>query len=876
MLFLRSLLAAALFPLAWAQSSTNSGTISQSPAASASRSGVSNTTSTTTPSFNITTLTTSLTVYPTSTPSGVQVHPTTLAMTFTLNATDVAAVNSSIWNGTYTNGTVPFNGTDKPWEEGDQWLPFRVKIDPAYGVLGAFLIITGIPVAVLGGKNRWSSLAISSGYAVMLLTLVLILRFGVQPNLQPPSPSPPSTTLRGLYLLACIIASFFGAAAGIFLFTFAKYWVSAVGGFTFAWFLLATRQGGLIESTLGRWGLLGGVTVAAFVASLPKLTNDWMMLISTAWVGATAFTLGVDCYTRGGLKEFYMYNLGFHDLFPKLNGLKYPLTQTMMIELGVLAAVVVIGAAIQFRVLNVLTKKLKQMQEEEEERIEAQEIERAAERFKNVGAELDEWEEKHGNQSPTSGQHSVGRSDPYGSLDHAKRAERSQLDLPQLGFSEGRSEARPSSSLGLLDRSPDRRLYEGVALDSPTGIPETPMSDVAGRNGVDQLPSPASTDRELESQMRLLAEVQRAREEIRGSIDNLRSETPAPSIRSDTLLLARGTTPGGLSDGRSMHLSTSSSQMLDDTVDRRKNRYSTTSSRMLDFECIDKPEMRPVAGDDAPAPSRPVSEWNAYLAERKVVSPALSTPTSVHSVPGLNAQRGSGTPRVRGGTAQGITEPRTRTTSMLEPVISDFGPRLNRPSAAETLPATIVPGGMQRATSDGPMGSRPATYHDHARFSQTLGSPAHVAYDSRQRRDSYNIDPYARPSSQQATMRPPSRPQSQAQMASRPVMSVDELAERHRRRMSKLQEPVTSKMKEAEEIEAARKRWERQQRVEKEEMVRKQREREGQIGKEGRGKEEVLKTTEQWRRSVVIDLPPTPAQREREKARSRSNRQFAN
>lgn len=54
---------------------------------------------------------------------------------------------------------------------------------------------------------------------------------------------------------------------------------------------------------VGRWALLGGLTVVAFIASLPKQTNDLMILVSTAWIGATAFVLGVDCYTRAGLKE---------------------------------------------------------------------------------------------------------------------------------------------------------------------------------------------------------------------------------------------------------------------------------------------------------------------------------------------------------------------------------------------------------------------------------------------------------------------------------------------------------------------------------------------------------------------------------------------
>jgi hypothetical protein len=41
--------------------------------------------------------------------------------------------------------------------------------------------------------------------------------------------------------------------------------------------------------------------------------------------------------------KFYIYNLGFWDLFPKLEGRKYPLTQTMAIELGILAAIVLVS-----------------------------------------------------------------------------------------------------------------------------------------------------------------------------------------------------------------------------------------------------------------------------------------------------------------------------------------------------------------------------------------------------------------------------------------------------------------------------------------------------------------------------------------------------
>lgn len=126
----------------------------------------------------------------------------------------------------------------------------------------------------------------------------------VTPALSPPSPVAPSNALRGLYLLATAIATLIGAALGIFFYTFTKYWVGAAGGFAFGWFLLALRKGGLVgQSVGGRWGIVGGLTVIAFLLTLVPKCHETVLLISSAWIGATAFTLGVDCFTRAGLKE---------------------------------------------------------------------------------------------------------------------------------------------------------------------------------------------------------------------------------------------------------------------------------------------------------------------------------------------------------------------------------------------------------------------------------------------------------------------------------------------------------------------------------------------------------------------------------------------
>lgn len=58
-----------------------------------------------------------------------------------------------------------------------------------------------------------------------------------------------------------------------------------------------------MNSTGGRWGIIGGLTVVMLFCSLVPLLHDFVLLGASAWVGATLFILGVDCFTRAGLKE---------------------------------------------------------------------------------------------------------------------------------------------------------------------------------------------------------------------------------------------------------------------------------------------------------------------------------------------------------------------------------------------------------------------------------------------------------------------------------------------------------------------------------------------------------------------------------------------
>lgn len=136
----------AVLPIAFAQSSSNS---TSTPTASATPNNS---------SLQVITTTLTSLITPSPSVSGSQArsaYTTTLVLTLTVNSTtfsDGSRTNATVDGG---NGTLA-NATEKePWKEGDDYIPFGIKIDPAFGVLGALLILSGIPVAMLGGKMRW-------------------------------------------------------------------------------------------------------------------------------------------------------------------------------------------------------------------------------------------------------------------------------------------------------------------------------------------------------------------------------------------------------------------------------------------------------------------------------------------------------------------------------------------------------------------------------------------------------------------------------------------------------------------------------------------------------------------------------------------------
>jgi hypothetical protein len=679
-----------------------------------------------------------------------------------------------------------------------------------------------------------------------LVCFVLIVKFGILPAI-----NPPSNTLQGMFVLASAVAGIMGGAFTIFFWKATKYFIGAWGGFAFGLWIQCFRNGGLITPVGMRWILYIACSVVAFVlCTIPKI--HWhMLLVATAFVGSSAFILGVDCYSTAGLKEFYVWNLGFTSLFPKYvdNRIAFPVTQTMEIELGLIGAITLMGGAVQLRILRILQRKLKEIAQEEKKRDEEAEI-NAAGKFQELSKEQEEWERDH----PALGMHGRTASGYSGTP--------LMKDFPTRGSQDGRASmftlvgGRGRYTSGVSDfmaaPTPDEDIKRiardsqapGVlpALDLGLGIQQDVPSGFITDNDPDSSDTKHSEVRkavslELEDLARkeeLLAEIQT----IRRSIDALRSETPG--LDSD--------------DSRSRRISLTSRRTLSYDLDNaiaprphtRPPRQPDPRGRSQSMELsklIDAPPLGASIGRPTSVPLRD-DDWDSYVRDRKLLQPpagvTVPIPTSRLPVP----------PAVTEALSQ-----RKRRESLLDP---GAGPDTSakdtsdedmpiatlattrthtkkpKPYINNTIPAVLAPSQPPAAAT---------------RYPPVILSRSAPLLPEPERSNIPIVLPPTRPL-KAAVAEPPSNipviiPRGQsasiaAPVAKRPepqrVATFEEMEERHREKMRGLQAPITEAEKQNAEVQAAKHRWERSRALEREAVNRRQAEKAAELAREEKEK----------------------------------------
>ena len=180
----------------------------------------------------------------------------------------------------------------------DEELPIQPTLTPAMGVVGVVLIVTGVAYTIIGIKHEWLLVFLSTAYIASLGITVLVI-YVMTP--------PVTDAVQGAYFVAAFMTGLiFGGFSLIFRDVTGGFGC-LVGGFCMAMWFLCLKPDGLITDTIGKAIMIGVFSAAFWALAFSKYTRTWGIIFCTAFGGAMITIIGIDCFTRAGLKEFWIY-----------------------------------------------------------------------------------------------------------------------------------------------------------------------------------------------------------------------------------------------------------------------------------------------------------------------------------------------------------------------------------------------------------------------------------------------------------------------------------------------------------------------------------------------------------------------------------------
>ncbi|GAB1728844.1 hypothetical protein NU195Hw_g6582t1 [Hortaea werneckii] len=387
---------------------------------------------------------------------------------------------------THGQNAITSSPTSRDLPKSDQAeLPLQPKITPAIGISGVLLLVSGVALCLIGIKHRWLYVFLSTGLLASLGVTILIL-YVMNP--------PVSDAIQGAYMVAAVITGLiFGALALIFK-EVTEGLGCLLGGFCLAMWLLVLSPGGLVTSTSGLPIFIVAFCLAAFALSFSHYTRNYGLIFCTSFAGAQVAILGVDCFSRAGLKEFWIYIWGLNDGEFPINTDTYPVTRGIKVEIACTFIIFVFGVLSQLKIWKIVrerrAKKVAERTREDENR---NELEEAVGREIETNNERDRarWEAVYGDKDQTQVHvdsamgSSIGETDRKRSTSvREKEVEAADAEMPEtvsIRTSKQKEKplvtVEPASEDGMSERSstPSRDVPLGETRTSPTGSQRSTM-----------------------------------------------------------------------------------------------------------------------------------------------------------------------------------------------------------------------------------------------------------------------------------------------------------------------------------------------------------------------------------------------------------------
>jgi len=125
---------------------------------------------------------------------------------------------------------------------------------------------------------------------------------------------PVSDAVQGGFFVAAIVTGLIFGALSLVFQEVTEGLGCLLGGFCLSMWFLMLSPGGLIKSTAGKVIFIGCMTVGAFCLSLSHWTRTYGLIACISFSGAMATVLGIDCFSRAGMKELWLYIWGEYSL----------------------------------------------------------------------------------------------------------------------------------------------------------------------------------------------------------------------------------------------------------------------------------------------------------------------------------------------------------------------------------------------------------------------------------------------------------------------------------------------------------------------------------------------------------------------------------
>jgi hypothetical protein len=121
---------------------------------------------------------------------------------------------------------------------------------------------------------------------------------------------PVSNAVQGGFFVAAFLTGvIFGAVSLVFP-DITEGLGCLLGGFCLSMWFLTLKEDGLIMSKTGRAIFIGCMSFAGFSLSFSHYTRTYGLIACISFAGSTITMLGIDCFSRAGWKEFWLYLWG--------------------------------------------------------------------------------------------------------------------------------------------------------------------------------------------------------------------------------------------------------------------------------------------------------------------------------------------------------------------------------------------------------------------------------------------------------------------------------------------------------------------------------------------------------------------------------------